>query len=98
MIKKIEEITEYHTNGTLCWREKRAIIEPLFIDAYANLTTFRNVNNTAFIRLECTKFFDNGQLAWSLIWDEEGNLLNKLDPIYRKDGTIINKKKLKYFD
>jgi hypothetical protein len=89
MIKEIVTITEHHKNGALFYKEKIAIIEPLFIECYIGFVNLRNVNNVAFLKLECEKYFDNGQFAWSLLWDEKGNLINKKDLQYRKDGTII---------
>jgi hypothetical protein len=89
MIKEIITITEHHKNGALFYKERRAIIEPLFIDAYRSFATFRSIESISFLKIECTKYFDNGQLAWSLIWDEKGELINKNDLQYRKDGTII---------
>jgi hypothetical protein len=49
----------------------------------------KNENDEYFIKLKCEKYFDNGQFAWSLIWNEDGELLNKSQLSYRKDGTII---------
>jgi hypothetical protein len=73
----------------LFYREKRAIIEPLFIDDYKTFLNFRTISNISFLKLECEKHFDNGQFAWSLIWDEKGEVMNKNEKSYRKDGTII---------
>lgn len=89
MIKEIITITEHHKNGALFYQEKRGIIYPLFIDAYKNNSELRLNNGVPYIKLECIKHFDNGQFAWSLKWDENGILLNKKEPTYRKDGTLI---------
>lgn len=91
MIKEIITKAENHKNGTLFFEEKIGIIDPLFVESHKNNSTliFNKEENIYFIRLETTKHFDNGQFAWSLKWDEKGNLLNKGDKAYRKDGTVI---------
>lgn len=89
MIKETITITEHHKNGALFYKEKRAIIEPLFIDAYKKFSNFITIENISFLKLECEKHFDNGQFAWSLKFDLEGNLINKNEHSYRKDGTLI---------
>ena len=89
MIKETITITEHHKNGALFYKEKRAIIEPLFIDSYKKFSNFRTIENISFLKLECEKHFDNGQFAWSLKFDLEGNLINKNEHSYRKDGTLI---------
>lgn len=89
MIKEVITITEHHKNGALFYTEKRAIVEPLFIDAYKTFTNFRTIENESFLKMECEKYFDNGQFAWRLIWDEKGDVINKKEKSFRKDGTII---------
>ena len=89
MIKEIITITEHHGNGALFYQEKRGVIYPLFVDVYKNSSALMFNEGIHYIKLECTKYFDNGQLAWSLKWDENGNLLNKKDKTYRKDGAVI---------
>jgi hypothetical protein len=89
MIKEIITITEHHENGALFYVEKRAIIDPFFINAYIDLPTFRMLDNICYIKLENTKYFDNNQIAWSLKWNENGELINPNDLQYRKDGSII---------
>ncbi len=49
----------------------------------------KNDNQEDFIKLKCEKYYDNGQFAWCLKWDEKGNLINKSQSCYRKDGTLI---------
>ena len=87
MIKEKQTKTEYHKNGTLFFITEIAIIEPMFLHLYPQ--RLKNENDEYFIKLKCEKYFDNGQFAWSLIWNEDGELLNKSQLSYRKDGTII---------
>ena len=87
MIKEKQTKTEYHKNNTLFFITEIAIIEPMFLHLYPQ--RLKNENDEDFIKLKCEKYFDNGQFAWSLIWNEDGELLNKSQPSYRKDGTII---------
>lgn len=89
MIKEEIIKTEYHKNGTLFFKEKRAILNPISIDIYNSSPNFRTLENISFLILERTKFYDNGQLAWSLKWDEKGNILNSEEKEYKKDGTVI---------
>ena len=89
MIKETITITEHHKNGALFYKEKRAIIEPLFIDSYKQFSNFSTIENISFLKLACEQHFDNGQFAWSLKFDLEGNLINKNEHSYRKDGTLI---------
>jgi hypothetical protein len=89
MIKEEIIKTEYHKNGTLFFKEKRAIIEPFCINIYSDFRNLKTLENTSFLILERTKFYDNGQLAWSLKWDTEGNFLNPDEKQFRKDGSVI---------
>jgi len=89
MIKEVIEIKEYHKNGTLFFKEKRAIIEDLFVPLYSNLTNFRAFNNSYFLILERKKYYDNGQISWSLEWNDKGEPIKNDKLKYRKDGTVI---------
>lgn len=94
MLGRIEEITEYHKNGALFVKRIIAFIDPLFEMIYMSNPNYRtkDINGNdcqPYLKLEYSKWFDNGQFAWSLKWDDKGNLLNKEEPTYRKDGTII---------
>jgi hypothetical protein len=89
MIKEEIIKTEYHKNGTLFFKEKRAIIDPFCINIYNGFQNLRTLGDTNFLILERTKFYDNGQFAWSLKWNENGNLINTDEKQFRKDGSII---------
>lgn len=92
MLLDKKEITEYHDNGTLFYRLVIAEIEPMFIDMYSNSTQVRRMMNgnpvPPYVILLKEKYFDNGQFAWRLEYDEMGDGIKK-HPNYRKDGTII---------
>lgn len=87
MLLDKRNIKEHHKNGALWINQDIGIIEPLFYNLYPNRLT--NDLGECYIKLKYEKFFDNGQFAWSLIWDENGKLINKKDNQFRKDGTII---------
>jgi len=89
MFKEVVTIKEYHKNGTLFFKEKRAIIEPLFVPVFYNFTNFRALENVCFLILEREKYYDNGQIAWSLEWNDKGESIKNNKLKYRKDGTII---------
>lgn len=89
MFKETITINEYHPNGNLFYQEVRNIIEPMFIDLYKNNSNFRTVNDVSFLKVEYSKYFDNGQLAWSIKYDKDGTVINTSDFIYRKDGSVI---------
>lgn len=50
---------------------------------------FRINDGIGYLKIECTKWFDNGQKAWSLKFNEKGEQINKDEPQYCKDGTVI---------
>lgn len=89
MFKETITINEYHPNGNLFYKEIRNIIEHMFIDVYKNFSNFRTVDGVSFLKVECSKYFDNGQLAWSIKYDKNGTVTNTTDFIYKKDGSIV---------
>lgn len=89
MLSQIQTITEYHPNGALWFTTDIAFVEPMFIDAYKNNTQLRDLNGKPYLKLKCEKHYDNGQFAWKLEWNESGDLINKNDSQFRKDGTLI---------
>lgn len=87
MLLTKKNIKEYHNNGTLWINQDIGIINPLFYNKFPNRLT--NDLGESYIKLKYEKFFDNGQFAWSLTWDEKGNFLNKKSNQYRKCGSLI---------
>lgn len=90
MLGEIKTITEYHSNCALWFITVIAFVNPKYISFYMNNTQLRGWNSAKpYIKLKCEKYFDNGQFGWSLEWNELGELINKNNPSYRKDGAII---------
>lgn len=86
--------TEYHDNGTLFFTTVTAEIVKGYEYLYDNNLQRRSQIDgkpvQPYIKLMCEKYYDNGQLAWRLVWDEEGNPTKDCSKHYRKDGTIIH--------
>lgn len=90
MLGEIKTITEYHPNGSLWFTTVIAFVNPKYIGFYMNNAQLREWNSSKpYIKIKCEKHFDNGQFGWKLEWNESGELLNKNDKSYRKDGTLI---------
>jgi len=88
MFIKTELQQEFHKNGTLAFEQTIAILEPLFATTYEKRLT--SPNGYDFIRIgRHVKYFDNGQLAWELNYNEKGEVIKENKPQYQKDGTII---------
>ena len=78
---------EYHPNGELWISETRIEVPSLWIGLYNYRT--EGMNGKIWYRTGLQqKFFDNGQLAWTLEYDEFGKFVNKKYPSYRKDGSL----------
>lgn len=89
MFLRVELQQEFHDNGALAYEQTIAILKPeheakfdrriMHPDGYCFIRIGRNV-----------KYFDNGQLAWQLDYNDKGEVIkNKDQREYRKDGTII---------
>ncbi len=89
MFKETITINEFYPNGNLFYKEIRNIIEPMFIGIYKNYSNFRTVDGVSFLKAECSKYYDNGQFAWIIKYDEKGTVINTNDFIYRKDGSVV---------
>lgn len=64
------------------------VVAPMFMDLYTNTLTTQK--GEILVRIGSTrKFFDNGQLAWELNYNEDGSVTKDDLPTYRKDGSII---------
>lgn len=87
MLSKKRIITELNKNGALWFNTEILYIEPGFEHLYQHKLI--DSEGRPFIKLKCEKFFDNGQFAWKLEWNEKGELLNRHDKQFRKDGTIV---------
>lgn len=90
----IEEIKweEYHSNGKLWISGKIGIVGEMWKHLYQTLYGFKGYENLPVCRIGMwTKYFDNGQIAWSI--DYGGGTLDYKSlhkyPSYRKDGSLI---------
>lgn len=89
MFIRTELQQEFHKNGTLAFEQTIAILEPLFATTYEKRLT--SPKGYDFIRIgKQSKYFDNGQLAWVLNYNEKGEVIKENTPQWRKDGTGIN--------
>jgi len=81
---------EYHENGQICINGEIGVVAELWKHLYDYRLGFKGYEGRPVVRLGTwTKFYDNGQLAWTLVYDEYGYSTNANYPQYRKDGTLI---------
>lgn len=91
MILRTIEHKEFHPNGQVWITGQIGIVASM----WKHLYDYRTVNVEGkpvgtWCRLgKWTKQFDNGQLAWSIQYDEYGRTTNDKFPQFRKDGTPI---------
>lgn len=91
MILEEIEYREYHPNGQLCISGKIGIVADMWKHLYDYRTGFKDHHGTPVCRLgKWTCQFDNGQLAWTIQYDDYGFSTNDKFPHFRKDGTQIN--------
>jgi hypothetical protein len=79
---------EFHKNGQLAYAENILIVPANTSHLYQN----KRINDAGveWVRVgEHAKYYDNGQLAWMLRYNEFGDVIKDNAPSYRKDGTII---------
>lgn len=88
MIIETINIKEYHANGTLWIDEVRCYVHEASIGFY-NGVIKSFTDGRYFFRKSVYKYFDNGQLGWSLLCDNNGNIINKNEIRYRKSGEVI---------
>jgi hypothetical protein len=83
----VYENKEYHENGKISYMETWAKISDMFIDLFPNAI----INEGGYwVRIkEQFKYYDNGQLAWRLKYNDKGEVVKTNEHSYRKDGTII---------
>lgn len=83
---------EFHPNGQLAYTENVATLVKGTEDSHPNSRI--GANGVQWIRTgRHAKYFDNGQLAWELFYDDQGNVIKDKphtpSKSYRKDGTLI---------
>ena len=90
MLIERKEWKEFHPNGQIWIDGEIGIIEPSTQHQYDCRTGFPGYDGEAVCRLgKWTKYYDNGQKAWTLEYDDYGFCKTIHYPRYRKDGTII---------
>lgn len=92
-IKQADKVVtncEYHINGQLAYTETIKYISKEDINAYSNVRTSSDGSLYWYRIGKQAKYYDNGQLAWELNYDEkDGSIIKDNKPSYRKDGTVI---------
>lgn len=89
MLLETREVNEFHKNGRLEYQTRIGVVAPLFEGLYKN--TFINNKGETLIRKGVTKrFWDNGQLNWTLEYNDDGSITREKSPSYRKDGSLID--------
>ena len=79
---------EFHKNGKLAYIETIQILSKEEEHLFNNAT--RHPDGFEWIRIgKQAKYYDNGQLAWILNYDNNGVVIKEKNRSYRKDGTII---------
>lgn len=79
---------EFHKNGQLAYTETIAVLAASSAGLYQNRR--KHPNGFDWIRIGRTaKYFDNGQLAWELNYNNNGEVIKDGKPSFTKDGTII---------
>lgn len=88
MIVETKTNKEYHSNGKIAYIENIAILSPISSHLYEN----RRLHPDGFEWIRTgtqAKYFDNGQIAWELKYDDMGKLIKNNSETFRKDGTTI---------
>lgn len=90
MILERKEWKEYHPNGNFWITGEIGIIADMWRHLYNYRTGFTGYENIPVCRIgKWTKYFDNGQLAWTIEYDDYGNEKGNKYPSFRKDGSLI---------
>ena len=79
---------EFHKNGQLAYVETIGILSKEAEHLYDN----RRISPEGYSLIRIgrqAKYFDNGQIAWELEYDDRGELIITGKPQYRRDGTVI---------
>ena len=90
MVLEKREYKSLHQNGEAWISGEIGVIAPESKELYDYLTMFEGHEGKPVCRLgKWTKHFNNGQLAWTIEYNEYGFPAGNKFPSYRKDGTII---------
>lgn len=90
MILERREYKEYHTNGQVWVSGEIGLVGDLWKHLYDCRLGFKGFEGKSVCRLgKWTKYFDNGQLAWTIQYDDFGYANKENFPQFRKDGTGI---------
>ena len=91
MILERKEWKEFHENGQVWITGEIGIVADSWKHLYDFRTGFEGYEGQAVVRLgRWTKQYDNGQLAWTLEYDEYGRHINRKFPQFRSDGVSID--------
>jgi hypothetical protein len=92
MILERHEWKEYHPNGQVWIIGEIARPADLWEHLYDTRTGFLGYENIPMCRVgKWTKYFDNGQIAWTIDFGDGTYDYKPKDkfPSYQKDGTVI---------
>ena len=85
---KIEKQEEFHNNGKLAYVQTIAILTKEQEGSFRN--TIKHPDGYCWMRVgKQAKYFDNGVNAWTLNYDEKGEVIKENNTSHRKDGTNI---------
>lgn len=88
MVIETKLIEEFHPNGQLAYTQTIGILSAETAHLHDNRRN--HPEGYSWVRIgRQAKYFDNGQLAWELNYNERGDILKRDKPTYRKDGTIV---------
>lgn len=87
-IGTVEEQNEFHPNGELAYIQTIKVIDKQERHLYPNYRI--HSGGYLFIRTGlCAKYYNNGQLAWSMNYDDMGNVIKDNQKSFRKNGDVI---------
>lgn len=85
----VQTLNEYHNNGQLAYTVTVATLQPMFAHLFNDGRRIHPEGHS-WIRIgKCAKYFDNGQLAWIINYDNKGVPVKDNALSFRKDGIHI---------
>ena len=91
MLLRREKFTEYHQNGEKWITGEIGLVAELWKHLYNYRTNFEGYEGKPICRLGLWhRYYDNGQLAWTIEYDEHGYPKSTEYPSFRMDGSLIN--------
>ncbi len=84
-----QTIQGFHENGQLAYTATIARLDESHSKLLYSNRLFSD-DHKEWIRVgKQAKYYDNGQLAWELNYDDKGNVIKDDERSYRKDGSVI---------